>query len=512
MSSFPEHVYERPIDPVRGTSDRPPREFAVIAELSRRLFDRFALAGYEPMSTPVLEYTELHERKSGAAIVSKLYELAFDHQSDARLCLRPELTASVVRAYAAISDAPRVPWRVSTSGPVFRYETPTAGVLREFEQAGVELLGAAGAAADGEIIALADWSLAATGLKDAKIRIGHVGLIQEVFERSGLPRSARSTLIEMLADAAGSGDNVEALETGLNQLLIRLESGEGASDPAARSEGDSSPDASTSGTESAGASVPDAESEIDRLFRTLVPEVSGRRSATEVLDRMRRKWELARTLSGGVSNLRERIRELAAIKGSAHHALSLLKKRLGESASNSIAEIEGIVSATIAHGVDADRIELDLGFGRGIGFYSGMIFDVVAATTEGKVEVCGGGRYDGLARVLGSDRDASGVGFALGLERLAHVLNLQGQKREHNAIDRSATLVVAASAGMTIEAIRHARRLRDAGSRAIACHEPIGSVAAAVNRAREHRAGSLAYVSGPIDAAGSILEQKIENL
>ncbi len=512
MNSSIEHIYERPIDPVRGTSDRPPREFAVLAELSRRLFDRFALAGYEPMSTPVLEYTELHERKSGAAIVSKLYELAFDHQSDARLCLRPELTASVVRAYTALREAPRSPWRVSTAGPVFRYETPKTGVLREFEQVGVELLGASGAAADGEIIALADWSLAATGLKDAKIRIGHVGLIQEVFERSGLPRSARSTLIEMLADAAGSGDNVESLETGLNQLLIRLESGEGASDPAARSDGNSSRDASTSRTDSAGSSVSDAEAEIDRLFRTLVPEVSGRRSAAEVLDRMRRKWELARTLRGGVSNLRERIRELAEIKGSAHQALSLLKKRLGESASNSIAEIEGIVAATVAHGIDPDRIEVDLGFGRGIGFYSGMIFDVVAATVDGTIEVCGGGRYDGLARVLGSDRDANGVGFALGLERLAHVLNLQGQKSERNAIDRSSTLVVAASAGCMTEAIKHARRLRDAGSRAIACHEPIGSIERAVSRARDHRVGSLAYVTGSIETPGSILEQKIEHL
>ena len=70
------------------------------------------------------------------------------------------------------------------------------------------------------------------------------------------------------------------------------------------------------------------------------------------------------------------------------------------------------------HGVNASRVELDLGFGRGIGFYSQMIFELVVATPGGPVEVCGGGRYDGLARVLGSDRDDRGVGFAFGLERL----------------------------------------------------------------------------------------------
>ena len=68
--------------------------------------------------------------------------------------------------------------------------------------------------------------------------------------------------------------------------------------------------------------------------------------------------------------------------------------------------------------MESKRVELDLGFGRGIGFYTQMIFELVVATPGGPVEVCGGGRYDGLARVLCSDRDDRGVGFAFGLERL----------------------------------------------------------------------------------------------
>ncbi len=78
------------------------------------------------------------------------------------------------------------------------------------------------------------------------------------------------------------------------------------------------------------------------------------------------------------------------------------------------------------HGVESSRVELDLGFGRGIGFYTQMIFELVVATPGGPVEVCGGGRYDGLARVLGSDRDDRGVGFAFGLERLAETRAASG--------------------------------------------------------------------------------------
>jgi histidyl-tRNA synthetase len=58
-----------------------------------------------------------------------------------------------------------------------------------------------------------------------------------------------------------------------------------------------------------------------------------------------------------------------------------------------------------------------------------MIFELVVATEAGPVEVCGGGRYDGLAQVLGGDRDGRGVGFAFGLERLAEVVDAPRRDR-----------------------------------------------------------------------------------
>ena len=113
---------------MRGTRDRLPGEFARLAGLEALLLERFARAGYAPLQTPVLEPTELHERKSGAAIVSKLYELADHHPGP--ICLRPELTAGIVRAYTDAPEAPALPWRVGHAGPVFRRENapgPAAG-------------------------------------------------------------------------------------------------------------------------------------------------------------------------------------------------------------------------------------------------------------------------------------------------------------------------------------------------------------------------------------------------
>ena len=94
---------ERPVGLVRGTRDWLPADCARLGALERQLLDGFARAGYEPIRTPILEFTELHERKSGAGIVSKLFELAAG--GPAAICLRPELTASIVRAFAAAASA-----------------------------------------------------------------------------------------------------------------------------------------------------------------------------------------------------------------------------------------------------------------------------------------------------------------------------------------------------------------------------------------------------------------------
>src|SRR5262249_35183259 len=146
-----------------------------------QLLDGFVRAGYAPVRTPILEFTELHERKSGAGIVSKLFEVASG--DPAGICLRPELTASIVRAFAAAPICPPLPWRLCRAGRVFRYEAePRADrfKLREFTQVGLELIGLGGPAADAEVIGLAHRSLVQAGIAAATIRIGHVGLIVEI--------------------------------------------------------------------------------------------------------------------------------------------------------------------------------------------------------------------------------------------------------------------------------------------------------------------------------------------
>ena len=172
-----------------------------------RCSDGFRGRGTSRSARPILEYTELHERKSGAGIVSKLFELA--DGGPAGICLRPELTASIVRAYAEARDVPSPALAGLQVGPGLPLRDRPGGDrlrLREFTQVGVELLGAGGPAADAEVIA--PGRAVARGRPAGPmraIRIGHVGLIVEILAQTGLPAAASSALVEMLSAAAAEG-------------------------------------------------------------------------------------------------------------------------------------------------------------------------------------------------------------------------------------------------------------------------------------------------------------------
>ncbi len=462
---------ETPLPLVKGTADRLPAVLARQSGLEDLLLDRFARAGYDRMKTPVLELVELHERKSGAGIVSKLFELS--GPASGRVCLRPELTAGVVRAYTAADPPPPTPWRVSHAGPAFRHESPTrSDRLREFHQVGVERLGDGGPEADAEVIWLAHWSLAESGVEGARIRLGDVGLILELLGRSGLPPTAQGALVEMLSEAAAEGGDVGMLGRGLDHFSDWLRQAS-SSDEAIALPADSADDGG-----------------VDRLFRTLVPVVNGRRPGHEIVRRLRRKWDLGRGWLEILDRVRDQVRALADLKGPPGEVLDRLARDYETLAPVSVGSLRALVRRLGDYGVPADRLDLDLGFGRGIGFYSQMVFEIVAPTPGGPVEVCGGGRYDGLARVLGSDRDDQGVGFAFGLERLDAARQAQGVRPDPGGPEP--ILIVPDRPGSVPHAIRLATLLRSKGVRAILDHEsPPASTAA---RAAELGAGRRVVV------------------
>jgi histidyl-tRNA synthetase len=153
------------LQPVRGTQDLLPdaaRRHRQVRETARRLA---ALYGFDELSTPVFEFTEVFARPIGEhtdIVAKEMYSLKDRGGED--LSLRPEFTAGLARAVLSNSLTQSTPLKFFASGPVFRYERPQKGRYRQFHQIDAEILGVAQPQADIELIALARRILDALGI------------------------------------------------------------------------------------------------------------------------------------------------------------------------------------------------------------------------------------------------------------------------------------------------------------------------------------------------------------
>jgi len=153
-----------------------PKQIGVWQQLeatARRHFQRAAVA---EIRTPLLEATELFARGIGEAtdVVGKEMYTFLD-RGERSCTLRPEGTASVVRAAIQHGLLSQGPQRLWYSGPMFRYERPQAGRQRQFHQIGLEFLGFADACSDVEAIAIAWDLLADLGVQGLALELNSLG-------------------------------------------------------------------------------------------------------------------------------------------------------------------------------------------------------------------------------------------------------------------------------------------------------------------------------------------------
>lgn len=144
------------LQPIRGTKDLLPKDFNIhdhIINTARRVG---TLYGYEAMSTPIIEYTNVFTRTLGETsdVISKeIY--SFPDRKGKSIALRPEFTASVMRAYVSNSLSHNLPLKYFSYGPLFRYDRPQLGRQRQLHQVNFEYIGAEGPQTDAETIRLA---------------------------------------------------------------------------------------------------------------------------------------------------------------------------------------------------------------------------------------------------------------------------------------------------------------------------------------------------------------------
>jgi histidyl-tRNA synthetase len=189
---------------VRGMNDVLPDEAERRLWLEGVVARWFARYGYRPIRTPLLEPTALFRRAIGEAtdIVEKEMYSFTDALNEESLTLRPEATASTVRAaieHSLLHDAPRRLWYL---GPMYRHERPQKGRFREFHQFGAEALGFAGPEIDAELIVMCAALWKELGLDGIRLQLNTIGSAAErAAYRADLVRHLRANEERLDADA-----------------------------------------------------------------------------------------------------------------------------------------------------------------------------------------------------------------------------------------------------------------------------------------------------------------------
>ena len=200
----------------RGTADLMPEDMAGQRHVMDTAKSCAGVFGFEEMATPIFEFTDVFARPLGESsdVVTK-ETYSFTDRGGEGLTLRPEGTAGVVRALISAGLTQTLPQKFYYQGPMFRYERPQKGRMRQFHQVGVELLGPTSPLADAEVIALGAMLLDWLGvLGSCVLHLNSLG--------DGESRTAyRTALVAFLSDVKTqlSEDSQRRLETNPLRIL-----------------------------------------------------------------------------------------------------------------------------------------------------------------------------------------------------------------------------------------------------------------------------------------------------
>jgi histidyl-tRNA synthetase len=211
------------LQPVRGTHDLLPdemRRHRRVVDTARAVAERY---GYLEMATPVFEFSEVFQRTLGdtSDIVTKeMY--SFTDRGGEQLTLRPEATAGIARALISGGLSQHLPLKFYCHGPMFRYERPQKGRLRQFHQIDVELLGVPQPQGDVEIIAVGAAVLRELGALDRTVL--HLNTLGDSDSR----QAYRRVLVDYLTahKARLSKDSLERLDRNPLRILDSKDAGD----------------------------------------------------------------------------------------------------------------------------------------------------------------------------------------------------------------------------------------------------------------------------------------------
>lgn len=387
------------IERLRGMRDLLPDLYQQQRQIIERLQGFLSQAGYAPVDVPILERSDLFQASFRQELWQNLYTFRLHNRDH---CLRPEYTASICRLYLDQYQKQPLPLRFQYAGPVFRYENPGRGRYRQHTQAGVELIGGQPDYADAEILQLACDALRTLAITDYRLELGHIGVVSNFIYRLQLDDQATHLLLSLMEQVSRSENGEQKARDHLEALYPEIEATEG------------SPSSPLGGE----------TQYLTSLLNGMSIAFDDDRARLEIVERLTWKMgrgEQRRQILYALEFLRE-LHALASEPPAVFSALRALLQRY-ELDAGPVQELEQLVAIIEQSGVPREQICLNLALGRGVSYYTGLVFEIHAREADGfDTQICGGGRYDHLVQAVGGTQDIKACGFTFGVERLQALL------------------------------------------------------------------------------------------
>ncbi len=374
---------------------RSANERAALEKQNAAIMAVFERAGFEQIAPDIIQPADIFLERSGEDIRARTF--VFNDPNGHELCLRPDLTVPACRYHLSHVTKAEQQARYCYLGPAFRFPDERLSP-QEFTQAGLEWFGASEPiAAEARVLKLAISALEAAGASALKATLGDIGLFSALLDDIEMPSRWRRrlrhqfwrpkafhALLETFTKAGAQNrssisavvDQVkgDALKT-VQQVLV--------------------------GAAIAPVGLRSVEDIAERLA-----EKSADRSEKPLGAAQRLAIETLLSVTGTCDVVQEKLRAVSGGK-TYQAAVAAFAKRL---------------EALEEQGLNPRRFDFSASFGRELEYYTGLVFQIEADSSEGKVAVAGGGRYDDLLSDLGAAQKISAVGCAIHTERLAMVL------------------------------------------------------------------------------------------
>ncbi|MBZ0283280.1 MAG: ATP phosphoribosyltransferase regulatory subunit [Anaerolineae bacterium] len=371
-------------------------------DLTNSLMQHMRLFGYEVVNLPILDSADIFLIKAGDQVINRLF--TFERHGK-EWALRPEFTAQATYHYISQKQLDFVA-RWQFNGHIFE-DTPNNG--RQYQQfsIGAELIGANTPSADAEIIAVAAQGIAAQGIEDWHLVIGHTGLLRQILNHFQLDLRTQQFLLHHLPALNNPDQGKKFVLEQLDRLLVQH-----------------------------------TELLTEMMLEPVVVGVEiipamGTRTRQDIAKRLFQKRQRSVQRSQVVAAL-DFLEIWHDVTGIPDDAFAVLNRLVGDDDTNSRHTLEDwwrVVNLLKLYDIPSSKIIIQPDLARSWEYYTGIVFELHASG----LHLGGGGRYDELAQLIGGKQNVPAVGFAYYIDNFLAALPYHSLLEQKTVLNLMAT-------------------------------------------------------------------------